>query len=875
MARRAAAAERLPRPRLPVFAVLGLGEAEAAWIEEARAAQMRIAAAALPFLLVAQLLAGAVAAGAALAAGRLDAVLVPAGGAVAAGIAVWLFLLERSWRGLKLSARLSLAVVAAACMGLAQAFLLRACLALPPAPIAGAAACAAAAALIVGATALLPIRIASLAVAATGALVAAPMAGIAATVETLFLLLFAGLLWHLARHDLTTAFQRMKADRESGRARRLVREHENHGTGWFWETDRTGRITYLSEKVLKELGAPGEPAIGRPLTEIFEMDSGAPETERSLSFHLSSRTSFSDYSVRSVDGKKDLWWSISGRPMVDKFGQFRGFIGGGSDLSAKRRAEAEITRLALFDSLTGLANRQRMRFALDQALAQPQGSYRPTALFLLDLDRFKAVNDTLGHQTGDELLKQVAQRLIRTIGDAGMVGRLGGDEFEIVLPGENDRDALARLAKAVIASLSQPYAIGGTSISIGCSIGIAVAPDDGDESQILVRNADLALYAAKGDGRGVHRFYREEMLVGAKSRKMLEDDLRKALADGQLHLAYQPVVSTIGAEVVGFEALIRWTHPARGPVSPVDFIPVAEECGMIEAIGEWVLRTACAEAVKWPDSIRVAVNVSAIQFVNPAFPRLVVSALAASGLPPHRLELEITESVFLDEGASSDETFGRLKAIGIRLALDDFGTGYSSLGYLRKAPFDKIKIDQSFVRGAAAPGSRNAAIIRAIVTLAETLGMETTAEGVEVQDEIALIRELGCSHIQGYVYGRPMKAEDAERLVGDGGGKAQASGYRVSRAPRTTMFRSARLELHGRRRHVRIRNISSSGAMIDGLDGIASEAGAEVMIELIEEQMFRASLRWVKDGKAGLQFAEPFDLSRLKMGPEPRALRYG
>jgi len=471
------------------------------------------------------------------------------------------------------------------------------------------------------------------------------------------------------------------------------------------------------------------------------------------------------------------------------------------------------------------------------------------------------------------LLKLVAQRLLRAIGDAGLVGRLGGDEFQVVLPGENDREALGRLAKAVIASLSHPYAIGGAQISIGCSIGIAVAPEHGEVSETLVRNADLALYAAKADGRGVHRFYQEEMLVGAQSRKMLEDDLRKALGDGQFHLAYQPVVSTIGAEVVGFEALIRWNHPTRGAVPPSEFIPVAEECGLIEAIGEWVLRTACAEAARWPDQIRVGVNVSTIQFANPAFPRLVTNALAASGLAAHRLELEITESVFLDEDASSDQMFAKLKAIGVRLALDDFGTGYSSLGYLRKAPFDKIKIDQSFVRGAAVAGNRNAAIIKAIVTLAETLGMETTAEGVEVQDEIALIRDLGCSHIQGYVYGRPMPAADAAALVSAGGGKAEASGHRVSRAARTTMLRSAMIEIGRTRRIVRIRNMSTTGAMVDGLEGLDAPAGADVLIELLEDQMFRASLRWVKDGRAGIHFAQPFDLARLKAVPEPRAIR--
>jgi len=798
---------------------------------------------------------------------------IPAAAGLTIGLAFWLFLAARGPRKLPLHAQVGGALAFAAALGAAQALLLGEAARLPQGPAAIACIAAAAIALLIGALALLPVRIAALAFAAAAAAMLAPFAGAApaAAVGALFLACLAALLYRLAGFDLKEMAARARAERESVLARRLVREYENHGTGWFWETDRRGSLTYVSDKVAKELGAAREEVIGCLLTDIFDVDSAPADTERSLAFHLSSRTSFSEYSVQAAGGAKDRWWSISGRPIVDQIGQFRGFIGTGSDLTAKRRSEAEITKLALFDSLTGLANRQRMRLSLDQALTQQTGGYRPTSLFLLDLDRFKAVNDTLGHQVGDELLKQVAQRLQRSIGDAGLVGRLGGDEFKVVLAGENDRERLAKLAKAVISSLSQPYAINGASISIGSSLGIAVAPDDGETSETLVRNADLALYAAKADGRGVHRFYREEMLVGAQTRKMLEDDLRRALAQGQFHLVYQPVVSTAGAKIVGFEALIRWNHPTRGPVSPTEFIPIAEECGLIEQIGEWVMRTACAAAASWPDWVRIGVNVSPIQFANPALPQLVMNTLARSGLPAHRLELEITEGVFVDESASTDQMFANLKAIGVRLALDDFGTGYSSLGYLRKAPFDKIKIDQSFVRGAAIAGSRNAAIIKAIVTLANTLGMETTAEGVEVQDEIALIRELGCSHIQGYVYGRPMVAEDAARLLEGEGGTASPSGHKVSRAPRTKMLRSAILEIDGRQHPVRIRNVSGSGAMIDGLDN--GEVGAEVLIELMDDQMFRAHLRWLSDGKTGLEFAEPFNLDRLSEPARPLSIR--
>lgn len=653
-------------------------------------------------------------------------------------------------------------------------------------------------------------------------------------------------------------------------AMRLVREAEEHGPGWFWETDRHGRISYLSAKVVEAigLGRSGDHAF----TDLFRLAGDAGDTERTLAFHFSSRTSFSDYSLETGSEAATRSWTVSGRPRFDAYGQFQGFTGTGSDLTEKRRAEAEITRLALFDGLTGLANRQRMRLSLDQTLLHSRRGWRSVALLLLDLDRFKAVNDTLGHQVGDLLLKQVAQRLQRATGDDGLVGRLGGDEFQLIVPEVRGREPLAELARSVIAALSQPYFIAGSNVSIGCSIGIAVAPEDGHDSETLIRSADLALYAAKADGRGTHCFYHEDMLEGARHRKALEDDLRGALARGEFHVVYQPVVATRDATVVGFEALVRWEHPLRGAVSPGDFIPIAEESGLIEPIGEWVLRTACAEAARWPGKVRVAVNVSPIQFANAQLPTIVASALANSGLDPARLELEITESVFLNESASSDAMFAALKRVGVRLALDDFGTGYSSLGYLRKAPFDKIKIDQSFVRGAAVTGNRNAAIIQAIVTLATTLGMETTAEGVEVQDEIALIAQLGCSHIQGFVYGRPMAAAAAAELAG--GGPVVPEGVRVSRGNRVRTLRWARLKTAGQIGDVRVRNVSAGGAMIDGIDFPEAMIGKPVEIELIEGQMIRAELRWAQNGQAGIRFLEPFSLERMQAQPA-RSVRAG
>ena len=772
--------------------------------------------------------------------------------------------------------RMRAAASATAALGAALLSLAWSVAALPAGAGEQAALVAAAGALVAVAVAVLPVRAGTLGLGA--GLVVALAVRSSSAVPSLTALPFLGCvtigLMRLGRVDLRQALERAAEVSEGRFAAKMVAEFEGQGTGWFWETDRHGRITYLSPQVATGMTVPGMAdgmVAGELLTDLFRMDSTTPGTERTLAFHLSSRTSFSDYSVCAAgDPAGARWWSISGRPVVDDLGRFQGFIGSGADLTEKRKSEAEITRLALFDGLTGLANRQRMHLSLDKTLNQKAGPYRATALFLMDLDRFKAVNDTLGHPAGDALLKQVAQRLQRGVGDQGLVGRLGGDEFQVVLPGMDAREPLSVLARDLIASLSQPYFIAGTSVTIGCSVGIAIAPEHGEDSETLIRNADLALYAAKADGRGVHRFYSDEMLAGAQSRKLLEDDLRHALGTGAFHLAYQPVVATKDARIVGYEALLRWDHPVRGSVSPAMFIPVAEECGLIEQIGEWVLRTACHDAARWPRGVRVAVNVSPIQFANPKLPAIVTSALAASGIAAQRLELEITEGVFLDESASSERMFRALKGLGVRLALDDFGTGYSSLGYLRSAPFDKIKIDQSFVRGAVMPGNRNAAIIKAIVTLADTLGMETTAEGVEIQDEIELVRGLGCSHIQGYVYGRGMPAAAVEEQLA-GGGLATPIGHKVSRAPRTKMLRSARIAIGDVAGDVRIRDLSSGGAMIDGIEIDGEAGGIDILIELLEDQMFAARIRWAKDGKAGVEFAESFALDRLN--PVERSMR--
>ncbi|MEQ1497977.1 MAG: EAL domain-containing protein [Novosphingobium sp.] len=657
-----------------------------------------------------------------------------------------------------------------------------------------------------------------------------------------------------ARADGRAERKDRERQRAQLRAEEILHDFEQTGQGWFWETDRRGQLVYLSPPIGDLLGIDSQTLSGRPISELFDADPQGLENERTLSFHLSARSSFGELAMRAATRGEERWWSISGRPLYDHFGNFLGFRGSGHDLTEKRRSEENATRLAHYDSLTGLANRLQMSQTLEKILAAPNLEHRACAVFLLDLDRFKQVNDTMGHPAGDNLLTQVATRLEQVVGEYGRVGRLGGDEFQVVLPGRHRRDDLAGLALRVIHSLSEPYSIDGHRVVIGASVGVALSPEDGVTAEALIRNADLALYAAKDGGRGRHHFYAADLHSDAEERRQLEQDLRDALVQGSLNLFYQPVVHTSTERITGFEALLRWTHPTRGPISPAKFIPIAEDSGLIAQIGEWALRKACHDLALLPESVRVAVNVSPLQFANPALPSIITNALAAAQVNPARLELEITESVFLNDDEGTDAMFTALKRVGVRLSLDDFGTGYSSLGYLKKAPFDKIKIDQSFVRGATITGSRNGAIIASIVSLAEALGMETTAEGVETLDELDLVRMLGCSHVQGFIYEKPLSFEDACARL-QSGLTAIAKGPRAARASRHTMLRKVVLDNGGQQYHGTIRNISATGAMVEGLWNVPP--GTIFRIMLSEGQLVTATARWCQEDRMGIEFAAP------------------
>jgi diguanylate cyclase (GGDEF)-like protein len=665
-----------------------------------------------------------------------------------------------------------------------------------------------------------------------------------------------------ARTVIAAGRKRLNLDAEAHKALTFVAEFENSGRGWFWETNSEGTLSYVSQQLADDFQCEPQALLGRQFPELLSVDTspvGAIHEERkTLGFHLSARFPFSDVVVRPASDQ-DVHWSLSGNPIFDDRGRFLGFRGIGTDLTEQRRSEQEISRLARFDSLTGLPNRALMRQTLDEALRNASRRQRGCALFLIDLDRFKNVNDTLGHPIGDALLRQVADRLKSVMGDHGQVGRLGGDEFKAVLPGTVDIGFLEPLARTLIEQVSRPYEIEGHRVTIGASVGIAIGDPGRCCADSLIRNADLALYAAKAAGRGKHCFYEPAMHSDLTDRQVLENDLRQAIERGELWVAYQPIIRCAGEEICGFEALVRWAHPVRGPISPDKFIPLAEECGLISKIGEWVLKTALQEAVGWPEQLRVAVNLSPIQFNDPATVDMVAEQLRETGLRAERLELEITEGVFLAEGDSTDETFAKLKSLGVRLALDDFGTGYSSLGYLKKAPFDKIKIDQSFVRGAASATNRNSAIIRAIVTLAETLGMDTTAEGVETHDDLHLIRELGVSQVQGYIFGRPVPADEARELANRV--TVEADGYQCIREPRQRLMRRAIAEIDGEVTEIRLRNISAMGALVECARAVSP--GAAITIDIVGVGPVLGSVRWSQSGKFGVQFTDGFDLARL------------
>ncbi len=640
----------------------------------------------------------------------------------------------------------------------------------------------------------------------------------------------------------------------------LLEDCEQSDLAWFWSTDAKCRLNYLSAKALAQF-APERAVIGEAVSKVLQtVNEDEDHSEaKPIAFLLSSRSSFTELVVRlhgdDADESARRWWQITGRPQFDARREFIGYRGTAKDITSTYADKRKTSRMAAFDALTGLSNRHRMSQRLTNALRANEHEKRSCALIMLDLDRFKQVNDSLGHPAGDELLRQVSQRLQRVAPGGAEIGRIGGDEFQLIVPDLDDRGKLGDYANRMIQMISQPYSIEGRRAIIGTSVGIAIAPYDGLESTELVKAADLALYAAKGGGRGQFRFYSNDLKETAEDRREIEEDLRDAIDKDQLRMHYQPQVCTKANHVLGFESLMRWEHPVRGPVSPGVFIPIAEDSNLIDKLGEWALMQSCLDAASWPGELPVSVNVSARQFLNEDLPDIVKKALKNSGLPPSRLELEITESVFVGDVGSASDMFAKLYNLGVKLALDDFGTGYSSLSYLRKAPFSKLKIDQSFVNGCSSDDASGLAIVQAIANLASAMNMTTVAEGVEAMDQLKTVGELNIDLVQGFIFSRAVPQEEVMRKLESQELVYEPIGPATMRAERRTLYRRVGVVHEDHHYSAMLRDLSRTGARIEGLVDVP--IGTELVIDLGEGQIVVGKVRRSQDATQGLQFETP------------------
>ena len=530
--------------------------------------------------------------------------------------------------------------------------------------------------------------------------------------------------------------------------------------------DKDEQLVICNQPYASIYGLPPDLTVpGTTFTQILEhvfIQRGMPEGVRAAVIEemRTARNSRSPSDVVALNDGRSI--RIQMHMMADG-----GWVATHEDITEQRRIEERIRHLARHDALTDLPNRAHFREEMQKLEAHIKRG-ETVAVLVLDLDHFKAVNDTFGHAAGDEVLVTVGQRLRQAARDTDVVARLGGDEFAVLVHTlDSPRDA-AVIAERMVKSVAEPMQAGGHQVMIGTSIGIAMAPGDGEDAETLLKNADTALYRAKSEGRGNYHFFEKGMDEALQHRRMLEQGLKVALARGEFRLVYQPLIDLKANRICCLEALLRWDHPERGLIPPLEFIPVAEETGVITAIGEWVLREACKAAAAWPEHVRIAVNLSPVQFKNRGLVDHVVAALREAKLAPSRLELEITESLLLADTDLTLQTLHRLRALGVRISMDDFGTGYSSLSYLRSFPFDKIKIDRSFMQGLT-PQEDSVAIIKAVIGLGRSLGMSTTAEGIETEAQLAVIREQGCTEAQGYLFSPPLPASGVDALLGAAG----------------------------------------------------------------------------------------------------------
>jgi len=656
--------------------------------------------------------------------------------------------------------------------------------------------------------------------------------------------------------DVAPVLQRLAVEPFDATARyTIIADLETSGVSWFWATDALGKVVYLSRAIAEACGLETNSLEHLALQTLLSPVNGEGDG-RSLGLKLGTRKPFSNLMVETCGGDAEgrLVLRLNGRPQFDGAGEFLGFRGAAIDVTEEFRAEEEASRLAQFDSLTGLANRHRMSQRIDSTLAAFRNAKRSCALFMLDLDRFKQVNDTLGHAAGDQLLCHVAERLRGAVGGRGEIGRLGGDEFQVLLPDLDDRGELGEIAKKIIAMLSQPYSVQEGRCSIGCSVGIAVAPYDGVERDELTRAADLALYASKNGGRGQFRFYAADLEHEDNLRKRMENDLADAIEAGDFALEYQPNVSLEGNRVVSLEAQYCWEDEERGRVAAETFLPVAEGSRLIIPIGEWALRRACLDARGWPDSVRVSVPVSAVQFFANGFVDRVAEVLEETELDPARLELQLGEAIIQGDSATVDKALGALFKLGVRLTLDHFGGGFTSLSYLRRAPFSALRIAPTFFEPTMGDDLGDMEMIGAIVQLAKTLGMETAAGGIHALALLDKLKPLGIDTIQGYVFSDTLTPEAVEEALTAGEWTIAPTDAGSQRASRRTVFRKIGLIHTDCYYEVTLRNLSRSGAMIQGLEDVP--VGTQFVLDFGGGQLAVATVKRVMDDTQGVEFEQ-------------------
>ena len=571
--------------------------------------------------------------------------------------------------------------------------------------------------------------------------------------------------WVATIEDIT---EQRKLEQERDRDRAFLRQIIDHiPTQITVKEARGGRYVLINSVAVEQFGASAADIIGKTPRDLFPQHLADEIIEHDEMALKAADTIFIDEHPWLSPSNGDRIITSKRLAIRDKAGEPRYVLNVVEDVTEKRAADAKIAHLAHYDSLTDLPNRVLFRERIEREIRKAGDGHR-FALFYIDIDEFKGINDSLGHHVGDELLKTVANRIKGCLKDSDLIARLGGDEFAVVQTAVGSADEAADLVRRIHAAIRQPYQCLGHQLSTDASIGIAIAPQDGNDHDQLIKNADLAMYAAKSGGRRTHRFFEPAMDASAKSRLTMEQDLRQALVDGGFEVHYQPLVHLGSNAVSGCEALLRWRHPERGMVSPAEFIPIAEDTGLINELGDWVLRTACAEAATWPDHVRLAVNVSPVQLKNQTLALRIAGALASTGLEPGRLEIEITEAVLIRDDEAALAILHQLRDIGVRIALDDFGTGFSSLSYLKRFPFDKIKIDRCFVSDISEVDA-SSSIVQAVVNIAAALIMTTTAEGVETEAQRELLRKLGCTEMQGYLFSAAKPGAEVRRLFGMAG----------------------------------------------------------------------------------------------------------